>query len=238
MSRQDDHEGHAGLHVLKGNRTPEEHERWIDALRSVEAILFAAQDPLSVEEIAERLGPGVDIKRVLRDLKTMYASRGVNLVEVAGSWMFRTAPDLAHLMRKQAVETRKLSRPALETLAIVAYHQPVTRAEIEEIRGITTAKGTLDVLLETGWIRMRGRRKVPGRPLTYGTTDTFLSHFGLEAITDLPGLDDLKGAGFIEGVVPQGFSIPVPRDGDSLLPDEEPLTEVDLINLAPLPVEE
>jgi len=126
------------------------------------------------------------------------------------------------------VQPKKLSRAAMETLAIIAYHQPVTRAEIEEIRGVTTAKGTIDVLLETGWIRPRGRRKAPGRPLTYGTNETFLSHFGLESLSDLPGLDELKGAGIIEGALPAGFSIPTPSDDPALREDEDPLEPGDL----------
>ena len=136
-----------------------------------------------------------------------YAPRGVNLVRVGGKWTLRTANDLAWLLTHESVVTRKLSRAAIETLAIVAYHQPVTRAEVEEIRGVSTSKGTLDVLLETGWIRLRGRRKAPGRPVTYGTNEAFLSHFGLEALNDLPGLDELKGAGLIEPSLPAGFSL-------------------------------
>jgi segregation and condensation protein B len=157
-----------------------------------------------------------------------YASRGVNLVRVAGKWTLRTASDLAWLLTREAVVSRKLSRAAIETLSIVAYHQPVTRAEVEEIRGVTTSKGTLDVLLETGWIRLRGRRKAPGRPVTYGTTEAFLSHFGLEALTDLPGLDELKGSGLIEGALPTDFNVPVPSDDPALREDEDPLEPGDL----------
>ncbi|PKR91124.1 SMC-Scp complex subunit ScpB [Pleomorphomonas diazotrophica] len=208
------------------------------AIRGAEAILFASAQPVGADELAERLAPGTDVPQVLADLRTIYASRGVNLVEVAGKWMFRTAPDLAHLLTREQVEPKKLSRAALETLAIIAYHQPVTRAEIEEIRGVTTNKGTLDVLMETGWIRMRGRRRTPGRPLTYGTTEAFLVHFGLEAVTDLPGVDDLKAAGFLEGAVPPGFRVPVPNASDALMPDEDPLTELDFQDYAPLPPEE
>ena len=147
-----------------------------------------------------------NVKAALAQLKDEYAARGVNLVRVGKKWTFRTAIDLSWLLTKQIVETRKLSRAAIETLAIVAYHQPVTRAEIEEIRGVVMATGTLDVLLETGWIRPRGRRKAPGRPITYGTTEAFLSHFGLEEVGDLPGLDELKGAGLLEGNLPPGFA--------------------------------
>jgi segregation and condensation protein B len=151
--------------------------------------------------------------------------RGVNLVQVAGKWCFRTAGDLSFLLSRQAVEQKRLSRAAMETLAIIAYHQPVTRAEIEEIRGVATSKGTLDLLLETGWIRMRGRRRAPGRPVTYGTTETFLTHFGLDSVGDLPGVDELKGAGLLDSRVPAGFSIPEPHAGDELTADEDPLEE-------------
>ena len=163
-----------------------------------------------------------------------YEPRGVNLVRVAGKWTLRTASDLAWLLTHETTVTRKLSRAAIETLAIVAYHQPVTRAEIEDIRGVTTSKGTLDVLLETGWIRLRGRRKAPGRPVTYGTNEAFLSHFGLEALNDLPGLDELKGAGLIEPSLPADFTVPVPSDDPALRDDEDPLEPGDLdLGLAP-----
>jgi segregation and condensation protein B len=168
-------------------------------------------------------------------LQQEYAPRGVNLVRVAGKWTLRTASDLAWLLTRESTVPRKLSRAAIETLAIVAYHQPVTRAEIEEIRGVTTSKGTLDVLLETGWVRLRGRRKAPGRPVTYGTSEAFLSHFGLDALADLPGLDELKGAGLIEGTLPADFSVPVPSDDPALRDDEDPLEPGDLdLGLAPL----
>src|SRR5207237_7884544 len=153
---------------------------------------------------------------------------GVNLVRIAGKWTFRTAVDLAWLLARDSVEPRKLSRAATETLAIIAYHQPVTRAEIEEIRGVSASKGTLDVLLETGWIRPRGRRKTPGRPITFGTTEAFLSHFGLESVGDLPGLDELKGAGWRAGRLPPGFAVPVPSDEATLRDDEDPLEPRDL----------
>lgn len=229
---------HGQLRLFAGDRDPAEYEAWMAAIRGAEAILFASAQPVGADELAERLASGTDVPQVLADLRTIYASRGVNLVEVAGKWMFRTAPDLAHLLTREQVEPKKLSRAALETLAIIAYHQPVTRAEIEEIRGVTTNKGTLDVLMETGWIRMRGRRRTPGRPLTYGTTEAFLVHFGLEAVTDLPGVDDLKAAGFLEGAVPPGFRVPVPNASDALMPDEDPLTELDFQDYAPLPPEE
>ena len=229
---------HGQLRLFAGDRDPAEYEAWMTAIRGAEAILFASAQPVGADELAERLAPGTDVPQVLVDLRTIYASRGVNLVEVAGKWMFRTAPDLAHLLTREQVEPKKLSRAALETLAIIAYHQPVTRAEIEEIRGVSTNKGTLDVLMETGWIRMRGRRRTPGRPLTYGTTEAFLVHFGLDAVTDLPGVDDLKAAGFLEGAVPPGFRVPVPNASDALMPDEDPLTELDFQDYAPLPSDE
>jgi segregation and condensation protein B len=199
-----------------------------EELRILEALLFAAEEPLDEKALSARLPAGVDVGALLAELQTEYAPRGVNLVHVAGKWMLRTASDLAWLLTREAVVSRKLSRAAIETLAIVAYHQPVTRAEIEEIRGVTTSKGTLDVLLETGWVRLRGRRKAPGRPVTYGTSEAFLSHFGLEALADLPGLDELKGAGLIEASLPAGFSVPVPSDDPALREDEEPLEPGDL----------
>jgi segregation and condensation protein B len=176
----------------------------------------------------------VDVHATLLRLQQDYAPRGVNLVRVAGKWMFRTANDLTWLLSKETVETRKLSRAAIETLAIIAYHQPVTRTEIEEIRGVSTSKGSVDVLLQTGWIRPRGRRKAPGRPLTYGTTEAFLSHFGLDAVGDLPGLDELKGSGLLDGRLPEGFSVPMPSDDPALREDEDPLEPGDLdLGLAP-----
>jgi segregation and condensation protein B len=206
-----------------------------EAMRVIEALLFASASPLGVEELTGRVPEGVDIERVLQDLSDFYAGRGVNLVRVAGRWAFRTASDLSFVLARDVVEQKRLSRAAMETLAIVAYHQPVTRAEIEEIRGVATSKGTLDLLLETGWIRLRGRRRVPGRPVTYGTTTAFLEHFGLDAIDDLPGLEELKGAGFIEGRVPSGLSVPVPSDSDALQPDEDPLDNDELFQ--PLVIE-
>ena len=205
-----------------------------DELRLLEALLFAAGEPLDEAMLARRLPNGVNVKNALAQLRDEYASRGVNLVKVGKKWAFRTAVDLSWLLTKQIVETRKLSRAAVETLAIVAYHQPVTRAEIEEIRGVVTAAGTLDVLLKTGWIRPRGRRKAPGRPITYGTTEAFLSHFGLEEVGDLPGLEELKGAGLLEGNLPTGFAVPLPSDDSTLRDDEDPLEPGDLdLGLAP-----
>lgn len=199
-------------------------------LRMTEAILFAASDPLSLEELTLRLPDGTDVLALLEELQKTYAARGVNLVKVAGKWCFRTAEDLAYLMHRNVEEQRKLSRAALETLAIIAYHQPVTRAEIEEIRGVSTSKGTLDVLLETTWIRMRGRRRTPGRPVTYGTTDQFLIHFGLESVKDLPGLEELKGAGLLDSAVPASFMVPTPNDEMALTDDEDPLEDGSLFD--------
>ena len=193
------------------------------ALRIAEALLFASAEPMGADELARRLPRGADIGAVLAELRAHYAHRGVNLVRVAGRWAFRTAGDLAFILSRDAVEPRKLSRAAMETLAIVAYHQPVTRAEIEEIRGVATSKGTLDILLETRWLRIRGRRRTPGRPVTYGTTPVFLNHFGLDAVGDLPGLDELKGAGFLDDGVGSGFRIPIPSDNSTLQEDEEPV---------------
>src|SRR3954464_14996176 len=206
-----------------------------EAMRIAEALLFASAEPLSVEDLKGRLPEGADVEAILQDLARLYAGRGVNLVRVAGKWTFRTAGDLSFVLARDVVEQRKLSRAAMETLAIIAYHQPVTRAEIEEIRGVATSKGTIDTLLETGWIRLRGRRKAPGRPVTYGTTPGFLEHFGLDAVEDLPGLKELKGAGFIEGRVPSGLSVPVPSDSDALQPDEDPLDNDELFQ--PLVIE-
>lgn len=192
-------------------------------LRMLEALLFAAAEPLSETELAARLGEGVDVGALLAELQAAYAGRGVALRRVEGRWAFRTAEDLGFLLQHNVVEERRLSRAALETLAIIAYHQPVTRADIEEIRGVGISKGTLDVLLETGWVRLRGRRRSPGRPVTYGTTLAFLDHFGLEAIADLPGLAELKGAGLLDAAIPPGLQSPQPDDRLDLAPDEDPL---------------
>jgi segregation and condensation protein B len=199
-----------------------------EELRLLEALLFASTEPLDQAALAKRMPDGVDIKSALAQLQADYAMRGVNLVRVANKWTFRTAGDLSWLMTRETTETRKLSRAAVEVLAIVAYHQPVTRAEIEDIRGVVTSKGTLDVLLETGWIRPRGRRKTPGRPLTFGTTDSFLSQFSLEALGDLPGLEELKGTGLLDSRLPSGFSVPNPSDDPALRDDEDPLEVGDL----------
>jgi segregation and condensation protein B len=194
-------------------------------LRILEALLFAAAEPLDEKALCLHLTAKDDVNTLLEELQGYYAGRGVNLVRVAGKWAFRTAEDLSFLLERHAVEQRKLSKAALETLAIIAYHQPVTRAEIEEIRGVTTSKGTIDVLLEVGWLRLRGRRRAPGRPVTYGTTDTFLDHFGFDSIKDLPGLSELKGAGLLDSNLPPGFVVPEPDDSVALREDEDPLED-------------
>src|SRR5690348_12774831 len=205
-----------------------------EELRLLEALLFASAEPLDTATLAKRMPEGVDVKAALAQLQADYASRGVNLVRIASKWTFRTAGDLAWLMTRESTETRRLSRAAIEVLAIIAYHQPVTRAEIEEIRGVVTSKGTLDVLLETGWIKPRGRRKTPGRPLTFGTTEAFLSQFSLENLGDLPGLEELKGTGMLDTRLPTGFTVPSPSDDPTLREDEEPLEPGELeLALAP-----
>jgi segregation and condensation protein B len=202
------------------------------AVRMAEAMVFASAEPVSRKALAQRLPEGVDVVKVMAEVRRQYEHRGVNLVIVGDSWAFRTAGDLAFLMSRDAVQQKKLSRAALEVLAIIAYHQPVTRAEIEEIRGVETSKGTLDTLMESAWIRMRGRRRTPGRPVTYGTTDTFLDHFGLEEVRDLPGIDELKGAGLLSARMPATFVMPQPpSDPDLLGEDEDPLTDIDLEEL-------
>jgi segregation and condensation protein B len=192
-------------------------------LRMTEALLFAAAEPLDAKALATSLPEGADVAALVSQLQRSYEGRGVNLVCIAGKWQFRTAPDLAFLLRKEQPEQRRLSRAAIETLAIIAYHQPVTRAEIEDIRGVMLSKGTLDVLMEIGWVKIRGRKRTPGRPVTFGTTEAFLVQFGLENVNHLPGLDELKAAGFLEAIPPSGFDVPNPTD--ELGPDEDPFVE-------------
>lgn len=196
-------------------------------LRILEAILFASAEPLSPAEIAPHLGEGADIPALLDELARRYTGRGIQLVRRGERWAFRTADDLSFLLRREETESRQLSRAALETLAIIAYHQPATRAEVEEVRGVASGGGTFDVLMQTGWVRMRGRRRTPGRPVTYGTTDAFLDHFGLESLADLPGLEELKGSGLLSSRLPPGFQVPLPFDGP-LRDDEDPLEPDDL----------
>lgn len=203
-----------------------------ETVRMAEAIVFASAEPVTVKALAARLPEGTDVPAVMAQLARLYEGRGVNLVRVGEAWAFRTAGDLAFLMSRDAIQQKKLSRAALEVLAIIAYHQPATRAEIEEIRGVETSKGTLDTLLESGWVRLRGRRRTPGRPVTFGTTDAFLDHFGLEELRDLPGMEELKGAGLLSPRMPSNFAVPQPpADPDMLADDEDPLTDIDLEEL-------
>ncbi len=196
-----------------------------DAVRAAEALLFAGAEPVTAKDLSEKLGPAVDVAAVLMKLKADYAGRGVQLVETGGGWRFQSAPDLASLFVETREAPRRLPKAALETLAVIAYHQPVTRAEIEEIRGVSLSRGSMELLLEIGWIRPRGRRRTPGRPLTFGTTDAFLSHFGLASLDALPGKDDLKGLGLLD---PRAAGqLDVPRPTEELSPDEEPLSDGD-----------
>jgi segregation and condensation protein B len=181
-----------------------------DTERQIEALLFAASEPLSAADLATRLPAGSDVGRALAILRQRYEGRGVELVCVADRWRFSTAADLAFLMTEEREESRRLSKAAMETLAIIAYHQPMTRAEIEQVRGVGLSKGTLDLLLEIGWVRMRGRRRSPGRPVTYGTTDAFLAHFGLGSLADLPGAAEMRVAGLLDMNIPADFSVPDP----------------------------
>ncbi len=193
--------------------------------RRVEALLFAAAGPLSAADIARRLPEGADVGRAIAGLRARYESRGVELVCVADRWSFRTAGDLGFLMTEEREEPRRLSRAALETLAIIAYHQPVTRAEIESVRGVSISRGTLDLLLEMGFVRLRGRRRTPGRPVTYATADRFLEHFGLASLYDLPGAAEMKAAGLLDLSLPVGFEVPDPsRSGPE---EEDPIEDGD-----------
>src|SRR5262244_1229448 len=222
----------------EAEEAPANPEARPEALRLLEALLFASAEPLDTATLAKRMPEGTDVKAALAQLQEEYSTRGVNLVRVANKWTFRTAGDLAWLMTRESTETRRLSRAAIEVLAIIAYHQPVTRAEIEEIRGVVTSKGTLDVLLETGWIRPRGRRKTPGRPLTFGTTESFLSQFSLEVLSDLPGLEELKGTGLLDSRLPTGFNVPKPPDDPALREDEDALEPGDTLELLLAPAQE
>jgi segregation and condensation protein B len=193
--------------------------------RSVEALLFAAAEPLSASDLARRLPDGADVGRALMALKQRYVGRGIELACVADRWRFQTAEDLSYLMTEEREEPRRLSRAAQETLAIIAYHQPVTRAEIEQIRGVQASRGTLDVLLELGMVRLRGRRRSPGLPVTYGTSDLFLEHYGLASLADLPGAADMKALGLLGMDLPQDFHVPDPSGGGD--GDEDPLDAED-----------
>ena len=213
---------------MSDDSTPTESPDLLERhLRILEALLFASAAPLSVSDLAPQLGEGADVVGLLTVLAERYAPRGVNLVRRGDKWAFRTAEDLNFLLRREQTDNRPLSRAALETLSIIAYHQPATRAEVEEVRGVATGKGTLDLLMEAGWVKMRGRRRTPGRPVTYGTTEGFLDHFGLESLADLPGLEELKGSGLLSNRLPPGMQIPLPFDGP-LREDEDPLDPDDI----------
>jgi segregation and condensation protein B len=192
-----------------------------DVARMVEALLFAAAEPLGLDDLAARLPAGADPAAALASLAALYAGRGVELARIGDRWRFQTAPDLAFLMTREREEPRRLSKAAQETLAIVAYHQPVTRAEIEAIRGIRSGASALDGLLEMNLVRMRGRRRTPGRPVTWGTTDHFLEHYGLASLADLPGMAEMKAAGLLGLDLPAGFSVPDPAGAAAA--DEDPL---------------
>ena len=192
----------------------------METAREIEALLFAAAGPLTEKDLASRLPEGADVAGGLEELAARYDGRGVVLARIAGGWRFQTAEDLAWLMTEEREEPRRLSKAAQETLAIIAYHQPVTRAEIESVRGVQASRGTLDVLLELGMVRMRGRRRTPGRPVTYGTTDAFLEHYGLANLGDLPGMAEMKSAGLLSLDLPPDFAVPDPN-APSL--DEDPL---------------
>jgi segregation and condensation protein B len=192
--------------------------------RAVEALLFAAAGPLAAADLQRRLPEGADVQAALATLQTRYSGRGVELAQVAGRWRLQTAEDLSWLMSEEREEPRRLSKAAQEILAITAYHQPVTRAEMEQIRGVQTSRGSLDVLLELGLVKMRGRRRSPGRPVTYGTTDAFLEHYGLASLADLPGMAEMKAAGLLDLNMPADFSIPDPSQPAL---DEDPLDDGD-----------
>src|SRR3569623_1936591 len=201
------------------SENPELVER---ALRIIEALLFASAEPLAASELAQHLGEGADVDGLLARLAEHYSTRGVHLVQRADKWAFRTAPDFDFLLRREQTDNKPLSRAALETLAIIAYHQPATRAEVEEVTGVATGKGTLDLLMEAGWVKITDLPLTKNHPVTYGTTEAFLDHFGLESLGDLPGLEELKGAGLLSNRLPPNMQIPLPFDGP-LREDEDPL---------------
>jgi segregation and condensation protein B len=214
MSQLSDAQARAEADLLGGRDA-----QLAEGVRRAEAVLFAAGEPLSAEQISEILPQGIEAGEVLMALRAVYSKRGVNLVEVAGKWRFQTAQDLSYLFVEERQVQKKLGQAALETMAIIAYGQPVTRAEIEAVRGVAVAKSVIDTLLETGWVRVRGRRKTPGLPITYGTTDKFLEHFGIESLDTLPGKADLEAEGLLTDVIPGGFQ----------MPDEEALSEEDML---------
>lgn len=203
-------------------------ERFKHEVRVIEALLFAAPNPLSRADIEAQIDLSSDFEQLIKELQTIYSGRGIELRKIGSAFAFRTTEDLGPYLSTFKVQRKRLSRAALETLAIIAYHQPVTRAEIEDVRGVQVSSGTLDVLLETGWVRMRGRRRAPGRPITYGTTPAFLDQFGFAGLDELPGLQELKGAGLLDQALPPEFEVPRPSDGAELLHDEDPLDPTDL----------
>ena len=215
------------VNIAERLKAPKDAEAMDAELRLLEALLFAAVEPIDVQTLRDRLPEEADVGALLARLARDYQGRGVNLVRVADKWRFQTASDLEPNLVDIKEAPRKLSKAALETLAIVAYHQPVTRSEIEDVRGVAVSKGTLDVLMELGWLRLRGRRRTPGRPVTYGTTDGFFAHFNLETIADLPGRDDLKAAGLLDPRLPKDFEMPEPMMLDDLADDEGPIEEVE-----------
>jgi len=209
-----------------------QHAHLDPLVRMLEALIFASKDPVTYRALVERFPDNNEIEAALGELQRLYQNRGVNLIKIGEAYAFRTAPDLGFLLHEEEIQPRKLSRAAREVLAIIAYHQPLTRAELEEIRGVETSKGTLDVLMETGWVKLRGRRRSPGRPVTYGTTVDFLDYFNLSDISDLPGKEELKGAGLLSNRLPDHFSVPSPTTHPERLSDEEePLEDIDLEEL-------
>ncbi len=210
-----------------------------DQLRLLEAIFFGSAKPLTANEVKRHLPEGADINGLITELQALYANRGVNLMQIADAWAFRTAQDLAPYMKIETTAVKKLTRAAVETLSIVAYHQPVTRGEIEEIRGVALSKGTLDTLLEAGWIKLKGRRKTPGRPVTWGTTDSFLDHFGLDSVDSLPGIEELKAAGLLDSrpaitaLGGRGVLLGTGDEGVDTVPDEEEDDEEETAELLP-----
>lgn len=198
-------------HINNISDFPSEHR---DNLRVLEALLFAANEPLDAESLKARLPKDANLTKLLSLLKAQYENKGVNLIKTGKKWSFKTAQDLAPMMKKEKIVQRKLSKAATETLAIIAYHQPVTRAEVEDIRGVQFSPGTLDILMELNWVRPIGRKKVPGSPIIYGTTDFFLEYFGLEQVTDLPGLEELKASGLLESRLPSNLNIVEPKEID------------------------
>ncbi len=223
----------SGINLNNHAELSQEHELGEDYelearnLRIIEALIFASDKPVAPKDLLPFLSDEANIEDLIKKLQKSYKNKGVNLVKRGDEWAFRTADDLAFLLRREDKEARPLSKASLETLSIIAYHQPVTRAEIEEVRGVSTGRGTLDILMEAGWIKMRGRRRSPGRPITYGTTDEFLDHFSLESLSDLPGLEELKGSGLLSNRLPNDMQIPMPFDG-SLRDDEDPLDDDEL----------